>query len=75
MLFKYSENPGARSQTQQHPVCHGDSDVGHILFIDITICRRPHGSLDHNEYRKGSYTNLSMNAESYYHPANKQSLM
>jgi hypothetical protein len=68
MLFKYSENPevflnpGARSQTQ-HPICHGDLDVGHLLFIDITVFRRPHVSLGHTEYRKGSYTNFSVNAK------------
>jgi hypothetical protein len=42
----------------------------HLPFLVIGIYRRPDGSLGHIVNRKSTYTNLYLNAESHYHPAN-----
>jgi hypothetical protein len=47
----------------------------HLLFLDIDIYRRPHGTLGYRVYRKPTHTNLYLHPDSHQHPSNKHAVL
>jgi hypothetical protein len=67
---------GFRGLQEQHTSSSPWKQTDHYLhFLGIDIYRRPDGPSGHTVYRKPTYINLYLNAMSYHHPTNKQSVL
>jgi hypothetical protein len=50
-------------------------EEGHLLYIDIDICRRLDGCLSHQVYWLATDTNLYLNSRSHHYPSTKQAAL
>ena len=60
----------------QHPNIHFTTDIeenGKLPFLDVLVSKKADGTLGHQVYKKPTYTDKYLHAESDHHPAQKQS--